>query len=229
MSTRVLRSAGPAACFSSTVTAPTPDDEPEPTTCAICLDVLDPDDSNVSRLDCGHYFHATCLVPSLTRDPRCPCCRHFSVDFVHPDELEYRSYESEDDELGYEVDPGPTFKQGIKNARRMAKDDKKIKRSIATIAKWKIERIDARRDCKEIQAKLRPLEDKLEEQVETHSKKLYDAFDLKHADLIKSLHDAQKRVKKARAQYAKSRNRVAEKGGWKNMRCSWRRRRYHSP
>jgi hypothetical protein len=193
MSTRVLRSAGPLLCFSGTVaTAPTPDDEPEPTTCAICLELLVPDDPNVSRLDCGHYFHATCLVPSLSRDPRCPCCRHFSSDFVHPDELEYNSYQSEDDE--FDVDPGPTFKQGIENARRMAKEDKRIKRSINTITKWKTERVVARRDHKEIQAKLRPLEDKLEEQVEKHTKKLYDAFDLKHADLIKSLNDAQKRV-----------------------------------
>ena len=82
----------------------------------------------------------------------------------------HNSYDSEDDE--FDVDPGPTFKQGIKIARRMAKDDKKIKRSIATIAKWKTERIDARRDYKEFQAKLRPLEDKLEEQAEKHSKKL---------------------------------------------------------
>eukprot|EP00966_Prymnesium_polylepis_P004210 96461-Prymnesium_polylepis.1 len=115
MSTRVLRSAGPPLCFSSTVTALTPDDEPEPTTCAICLELLVPDDPHVSRLDCGHYFHATCLVSSLTRDPRCPCCRYFSSDFVHPDELEYRSYDSEDDEP--DVDPGPSFKQSIKIER----------------------------------------------------------------------------------------------------------------
>lgn len=41
--------------------APTPQDPI--TQCMICLEAVDPNDPNVSRLGCDHVFHATCLVP----------------------------------------------------------------------------------------------------------------------------------------------------------------------
>ena len=92
MSTRLLRSAGSTPDIVMPDTAPT-----HVETCMICLETIDPNDP-ISRLDCNHGFHATCLVPALTRDPRCPCCRFFPRDFVHPDELDNDEpvYDSED-------------------------------------------------------------------------------------------------------------------------------------
>ena len=41
-------------------------------TCPICLDTVD----NAHRLECGHAFHAACLISWLRQgNLSCPCCR----------------------------------------------------------------------------------------------------------------------------------------------------------
>lgn len=221
---RLLRSAGPAP-------AAMPDEAAmresvEHTRCAICLEAIDPDDPIAHRLDCDHVFHAKCLVPHLTRDPRCPCCRFYPSDFVHPENLEtfsdgYNSYDDDEDD----VPRGPTFKEGIKAARELAKTDKRLKRSLATIKKWKDARSDAKKRCKEMEKKLRPLEDALDDKIDAYTSKMQQSFDKKNAVVIGQLKETRKEVQKARTQYLNARMRVAKKGGWQNFTCSFRRSR----
>ena len=42
--------------------------------CTICLDEIGPQQRAV-RLDCGHVFHAACLLPWVSRSKTCPNCR----------------------------------------------------------------------------------------------------------------------------------------------------------
>jgi hypothetical protein len=41
--------------------------------CTICQDVLAPHERQT--LECGHAFHATCIIPALRRRTACPSCR----------------------------------------------------------------------------------------------------------------------------------------------------------
>jgi hypothetical protein len=46
--------------------------------CAICFDRLPKlrkESSNIATLDCGHLFHASCLIRWLARNNNCPVCR----------------------------------------------------------------------------------------------------------------------------------------------------------
>merc|ERR1719161_2846253 len=93
--------------------------------------------SGVSRLDCGHRFHGTCLVPHLQKDPRCPCCRTLPRDYIYPehlydDETAWRGDSDIDDD-----EPGPTISEAIKNARQIAKTDKRLARQLDTMRKWR--------------------------------------------------------------------------------------------
>lgn len=49
-------------------------DAPE---CSICLTVFQEKDivSWSHNKDCRHAFHHMCILPWLTKDPQCPCCR----------------------------------------------------------------------------------------------------------------------------------------------------------
>ena len=49
------------------------DVEVEEERCPICLDTLDK--NNLFITECGHKFHAKCMVQCLRRDTRCPACR----------------------------------------------------------------------------------------------------------------------------------------------------------
>ena len=49
------------------------DVEVEEEKCPICLDTLDK--NNLFITECGHKFHAKCMVQCLRRDTRCPSCR----------------------------------------------------------------------------------------------------------------------------------------------------------
>jgi len=48
----------------------------EPVSCAICQDVLTPEQEGRKLLGCGHWFHRGCIDTWLTRNVRCPNCRH---------------------------------------------------------------------------------------------------------------------------------------------------------
>jgi hypothetical protein len=50
-----------------------------PGECAICLDDIDPKNTNfreVLEFPCGHSFHGDCARPWLSKNSSCPCCRH---------------------------------------------------------------------------------------------------------------------------------------------------------
>ena len=60
----------------------------------------------------------------------------------------------------------------------------------------------------------RPLEDKLQLELDIHTKKRWSTFDAKHASLIAAHKEATKRARKASTQYGSSKRRIARKGGW---------------
>ena len=207
MSSRLLRSAGPVPVEPAVAVV-----APALETCAICLDTLDPNDPNVSTHDCKHCFHATCLVPHVLKDPRCPCCRAPPRDYIYPDDLyddDQRSYLLDDD-----APCGPTFKQAMANVRSDAKTDKRVARQLETVKKWKTAKKDAQREARKLAEKLRPLEDKLQIELDIHTKKRWATFDAKHASLIAAHKEAAKLAQKATTQYRSSKHRVARKGGW---------------
>ena len=47
--------------------------EVEEETCPICLDTLG--NTNLFITECGHKFHANCMIRSLRVNGKCPCCR----------------------------------------------------------------------------------------------------------------------------------------------------------
>jgi E3 ubiquitin-protein ligase synoviolin len=49
---------------------------PEDTVCHICIDPVTLEQiDHVRRLQCGHWFHAKCIMPWLFRKQSCPTCR----------------------------------------------------------------------------------------------------------------------------------------------------------
>ena len=64
------------------------------------------------------------------------------------------------------------------------------------------------------QARLAPLEDKLQIELDIHTKKRWATFDAKHASLIAAHKEAAKLAQKASTQYRSSKHRVARRGGW---------------
>ena len=213
MSSRLLRSAGSVAVEPAVAEV-----APALETCAICLEALDPNDPNVSTLDCKHCFHATCLVPHVLKDPRCPCCRAPPKDYIYPDDLydnDQHSYLSDDD-----APRGPTFGEAMAKVRSDAKTDKRLARQLETMKKWKTAKNDAKRESRKLAEKLRPLEDKLQIELNIHTKKRWATFDAKHASLIAAHKEATKLARKASTQYGSSKRRIARKGGWGC--CSYR-------
>jgi hypothetical protein len=67
--TDVCQIAPPAAAPSAAPTAVSEDE------CVICFAELD-GSSERRRLECGHYFHASCVGEWIAKDGRCPICRH---------------------------------------------------------------------------------------------------------------------------------------------------------
>ena len=58
------------------------------------------------------------------------------------------------------------------------------------------------------------LEDKLQIELDIHTKKRWSTFDAKHASLIAAHEEATKLSRKANCQYRSSKYCVARKGGW---------------
>jgi DNA repair exonuclease SbcCD ATPase subunit len=157
--------------------------------CAICLDPMTEPLANVT-LQCGHVFHGSCIVDSLRRDSRCPICR----DTPHKPDTD--SFYSEDDEFHVE-DRRISRGEALKLAKRAGKTDKKIAKRVQTINKWKASIKEHRKAVKDCYGKLRPLEDKLEEKIETHNNRLWDAFDEKNRTLINQLAEHKKALGRA--------------------------------
>ncbi|KAG8090252.1 hypothetical protein GUJ93_ZPchr0011g27308 [Zizania palustris] len=43
--------------------------------CAVCLDEVQERRQRITRLPCSHKYHSECVLPWLTIQPDCPCCR----------------------------------------------------------------------------------------------------------------------------------------------------------
>ena len=98
--------------------------------------------------------------------------------------------------------------------RSDAKTDKRLARQLQTMKKWKTAKKDAHRESRKLAEKLRPLEDKLQIELDIHTKKRWSTFDAKHASLIAAHNEATKLSRKANNHYCSSKYRVARKGGW---------------
>ena len=98
--------------------------------------------------------------------------------------------------------------------RSDAKTDKRLARQLETMKKWKTAKKDAHRETRKLAEKLRPLEDKLQIELDIHTKKRWSTFDAKHASLIAAHKEATKLARKASTQYGSSKRRIARKGGW---------------
>ena len=197
----------------------TPDEASRPTeteeTCAICLSEIGDDAVGVSTLSCSHKFHATCLVPHLQRDPRCPCCRTLPPGYIHPENLydEAISWHTDSDMEGGEEE-GITVPQAIKIAKTKAKNDKRICKQISTIQRWQKEKKEASERMRTLSATLAPLEDKVEAKVKAYTDKTWAQFDTKNEKLILDLKASRVAVKRARTNLWQAKMRLAEKGGY---------------
>lgn len=182
--------------------------------CAICLESFDTEMTGVSTLPCNHKFCATCLVPHLLKDPRCPCCRSMAPGYRHPDELGYADSMSDGFDLYREEPVGMTIHEGVREARKLKKTDKRIEKQCNTMRKWEKARSAARKRMMELHKTLSPLEDKVDEKIAKYSDKVWDAFDAKHKELIDELEQVKKDYARARTCWSSARFRLARKGGF---------------
>ena len=100
------------------------------------------------------------------------------------------------------------------NVRADAKTDTRLARQLECMKKWNTAKRDAKRESRKLAEKLRPLEDKLQIELDIHTKKRWATFDAKYASLIAAHKEATKRASKASTQYGSSKRRIARKGGW---------------
>ena len=88
--------------------------------CPICMDCLDYE-SNCIVTECGHKFHANCLMTSVAHNGfGCPCCRTEMA--KEPEESVYDS--DEDDDESFDADPNDdivwsTTNSALRGARWM--------------------------------------------------------------------------------------------------------------
>lgn len=172
--------------------------------CGICFDEDSSEDW--AWLPCGHGFHAKCLVRALCSKINCPYCRRIPKGFVYVDP-EDEDQEEHDDESSISF---ISFKEGYRIGCENAKQTKRGKRSLETIAKWKKLRKEAFRTKKQIRQQFKPLEKELDLKFREMEKE----FRLEHAALFKSLNDAKALYRRACVNHRKARERMAAKGGW---------------
>ncbi len=179
--------------------------------CVICQEALPNDCPSIVRLGCGHTFHGQCAVNYLLNDVRCPICRY---DPYH----DPSSTDDEEDEMPY-----VSRKEALENAKRAAcntnKQGKKIKRSLATLDKWRKRERKARKIWSTMK---RAMYDK--EQVEvwdvidTYESRIQDRFDRLHKAELDAIKAAAATMKKTRACYESTRTRIAKKFGYVGAR-----------
>ena len=59
-------------------------DNGEPSECVICLGEMGADGDPTRTLVCGHTFHISCVEEWLSKDGRCPTCRHQIQEVTRP-------------------------------------------------------------------------------------------------------------------------------------------------
>ena len=189
------------------------------TICVVCQEALPDECPTTVKLGCGHTFHGQCLVNHLLNDVRCPICRYDP--YCHPPS---EDEEDEEDEVPY-----VSRKQALNNAKKAAsntKQGKKVKQSLATLAKWRKREREARKEWCAMQ---RALDAK--EQVEVcdvinqHETRIKDRFDRIHKAELDAIKDAAATMKKVRGCYESTRTRIAKKFGYVARRRRSIRRR----
>ena len=200
--------------------APNPDEvsvENEEERCCICLEPIE--ESKSVTLRCCHKFHGQCLCDHLVHDGRCPICRDSPYNAPS-------SYDEEDDpEEGAYV----SYSEALKKGREAAKTDKSTARMMKTIKKWKKERATAKREMKESQKKIQPLERAMNQKIDEFIENENAKFDKKHAKLLEENKELRKKRLKAGTQWRAAQMRMAVKHGFVRIRHSRvRRSRRHS-
>jgi DNA repair exonuclease SbcCD ATPase subunit len=196
--------------------APNPDEvsvlvENEEERCCICLEPIE--ESKSVTLRCCHKFHGQCLCDHLVHDSRCPICR----------DSPYNAPSSDDDEDDPEAGPYVSYSEALKKGREAAKTDKGTARMMKTIKKWKKERATAKREMKESQKKIQPLETAMNQKIDEFIEKENAKFKKKHAKLLKENEELRKKRTNANTLLHSARMRMAIKHGF--VRCIWRRSR----
>ena len=113
----------------------------------------------------------------------------------------------------------------MKKGREAAKTDKGTARMMKTINKWKKERSTAKREWKESQKKIQPLERAMNQKIDEFIENENAKFDKKHAKLLKENEELRKKRTKAGTQLHSAQMRMAVKHGFVRIRHSRRRSR----
>ena len=198
--------------------APNPDEVSVPVKneeerCCICLEPIE--ESKMVTLRCCHKFHGQCLCDHLVHDGRCPICRDSPYNTP--------SYDEEDDYP--EEEAYVSYSMALKKGRESAKTDKGTARMMKTIKKWKKERATAKREMKESQKKIQPLERAMNQKIDEFIEKENAKFEKKHAKLLKENEELRKKRTKAGTQLHSAQMRMAVKHGFVRIRRSSVRRR----
>ncbi len=130
--------------------------------CSICLDVIE---EKEIHLDCGHPFHATCIVKHLRRDNRCPNCR--SAPDTDDDEV--------DDDNFMDV------------ATAIAMDDVDMRKRLERHDRQESVVRGTRREIRGMKRKLRPLERAVQRQVDEMAKIMWHAHEERHHEILSEL------------------------------------------
>ena len=148
-------------------------------------------------------------------DGRCPICRDSPYNAPSNDE--------EDDYPGEGA--YVSYSEALEKGREAAKTDKSTARMMKTIKKWKKERATAKRDMKESQKKIQPLERAMNQKIDEFIENENAKFDKKHAKLLEENKELHKKRTKAGTQLHSAQMRMAVKHGYVRIRRSSVRRR----
>ena len=195
------------------------------TICVICQEAL-PDEApnncpTTVKLGCGHRFHGQCLVNHLINDVRCPICRY------NP---HYQPSEDEEDEA--DEMPYVSRKEALNNAKKAVSDTKtgkKVRQSLATLAKWRKRDREARKKWRAMQCTLDAKKQfEVWDVITQHKTRIQDRFNRIHKTELDAIKDAAATMKKVRGYYQSTKTRIAKKFGYvgRLRRSTCRRVRY---
>ena len=190
-------------------------------TCAICLESLDTDKEAAHKTPCGHTFHTKCYIRHLlTEDIRCPLCR------TYPDPMDYRNRDRTSDtvdEATSEESIRVSRKEAWTSARRS--QDVRVKRSLVTIQKWRIEARKAADSLVRISEVLDREEDLIDDKVRLYKRKLTTKYQSTYNAEIAQKKAAEKDLERANRAMNLVEMRLLAKFGYRRRRFSTQRRR----
>jgi hypothetical protein len=174
------------------------------TVCVICQEEIAADETTV-QMGCDHKFHGQCLVNHLQYDVRCPICRYSKQD--NPDYMS--SDEDEEDDQPVRV----TLSSALKLARKSK--DKNVKKSLATIRKWKTTKAELKKKHVTLRNALYRMEDEqVDEVAEQYERRLRDRFNRNHRDDFINVKTSRLEYKRAQGIMKRTQTRLAKKFGF---------------